>query len=312
MKKTKSAKHFLKDTDLTAAEVREVLALSADIKQHPEKFRATLNNKTAALLFEKLSLRTKFTLQIGVHQMGGFTVVNDGRIPDREPVKDIARNLARWVNVVVARVYSQEVLEDLAGSSPIPVVNALSDRYHPCQILADMLTLQEHFGKLAGLKLAFIGDGNNVANSLMLTCARLGVNFAIATPPGFAPDAALVKKAASFAKTSRSRFLVTNSPQEAAKGADAVYTDTWVSMGQEGETEKRLVQFKNYQVNNDLFRHAKKHAVFMHCLPKHPDQEVSQEVFESKRSVVFEQAENRLHTIKGLLVFLMQGGRHKK
>lgn len=304
--KLKPPADYLKDTDFSRQQLEEILDLSADIKKRPKAYGAALKGKTVALLFEKASLRTKFTLQIGVSQMGGFTVLNDGKIPDREPIADIARNLERWVDVIVARVYSQATLEELAACSKVPVVNALSNLFHPCQILADMLSLKERFGHLAGLKLAFVGDGNNVSNSLMLTCASVGLDFRIATPKNYGPDPALVKKAGALKAKSRGQLLVTSDPNKAVKGADVIYTDTWVSMGQEGEAAIRRRDFKGYQVTESMFKSAAKDAVFMHCLPKHPNEEVTDQVFESKRSLVFEQAENRLHTIKALLAFLIK------
>jgi len=206
----------------------------------------------------------------------------------------------------VARVYSQSSLEELAKYSSVPVVNALSNLYHPCQILADMLTLQEHFGKLKGLKLSFVGDGNNVANSLMLTSAALGLDFRIATPKNYEPDPKIVLAAKKLNAKSRGRLNISNNINQAVKSANVIYTDTWVSMGEEAEADVRLQAFKNYQVTEKMFKGAAKEAVFMHCLPKHPNQEVGDEVFESKRSLVFEQAENRLHTIKAVLVYLLQ------
>src|SRR3989344_8934937 len=297
--------HYLKDTDLTPAQIKQVLALSAEVKKYPARFASRLKNKTVALLFEKASLRTKFTLQIGVAEMGGYSVLNDGRIPDREPIGDIARNLERWTDIIVARVYAHSTLEELKNYSKVPVVNALSNLYHPCQVLADMLTLKEQFGDLRKLKLAFVGDGNNVANSLMLTGASLGIDFRIATPKNYEPDQNVIKKAQSLNLKSGGSLLVTNEIKKAVKGADAIYTDTWVSMGQEHEADVRRRDFKNFKVTEKMFKFAGKNAVFMHCLPKHPNEEVEEEVFESKRSLVFEQAENRLHTIKALLAFFI-------
>lgn len=298
-------KHYLKDTDLNPKQIEQLLRMSAEIKKHPELFCSRLKNKTAALLFEKPSLRTKFTLQIGIAEMGGYSVIKDGKISDREPIGDIARNLERWVDIVVARVYSQATLEELTNYSKVPVVNALSDLYHPCQVLADMLTLKEYFGHLRGLKLAFVGDGNNVASSLILTSASLGINFRIATPKEYEPEKNIVKRAQSLNKKSRGTLLVTNNIKMAVKNADIIYTDTWVSMGEEKEVDVRRRKFANYKVTEQMFKLAAKNAVFMHCLPKHPNEEVVEEVFESKRSLVFEQAENRLHTIKALLDFLV-------
>ncbi len=298
-------KNYLKDTDFTPKEIEHLLAVSAEIKKYPERFISKLKNKTVALLFEKASLRTKFTLQIGVEEMGGFSVLNDGKIPDREPIQDITRNLERWVDIIVARVYSQSTLEEIARYTSLPVVNALSDVYHPCQAMADMLTLQEHFGKLRGLNLAFVGDGNNVANSLMLICASLGLNFRITTPAGYEPDSSVVKKAQALNKKSKGTLLITNNIDKAVRGADAIYTDTWVSMGEEAEADIRRRDFAKYKVTSQMFKLAKANAIFMHCLPKHPNEEVTEDVFESKRSLVFEQAENRLHTVKAILQYLV-------
>lgn len=304
-KHSKSPVDFLKDTDLNKEQVEYLLDMSGKIKKQPQKFKSTLKGKTVALLFEKASLRTKFTLQIGIHEMGGYSVINEGKIPDREPIADIARNLERWADIIVARVYAQSTLEELAFYARVPVVNALSNLYHPCQVLADMLTLKEQFGDLRKLKLAFVGDGNNVANSLMLTGASLGIDFRIATPKNYEPDQNVIKKAQSLNLKSGGSLLVTNEIKKAVKGADAIYTDTWVSMGQEHEADVRRRDFKNFKVTEKMFKFAGKNAVFMHCLPKHPNEEVEEEVFESKRSLVFEQAENRLHTIKALLAFFI-------
>ena len=239
--------------------------------------------------------------------MGGYSVLNDGRIPDREPIGDIARNLERWTDIIVARVYAHSTLEELKNYSKVPVVNALSDLYHPCQVLADMLTLEEHFGSLRGLKLAFVGDGNNVANSLMLTCASLGLHFRIATPKGYEANPKVIKEAQNLNKKSKGTLLVTNNIENAVRGADVIYTDTWVSMGQEKEADTRRRIFAPYKVTEQMFKLANRGTVFMHCLPKHPNEEVTEDIFESKRSLVFEQAENRLHTIKALLNFLVNG-----
>ena len=223
----------------------------------------------------------------------------------REPIQDVARNLDRWVNAIVARTYSQRTIEELARWSSVPVVNALSDLYHPCQALADFLTLAERFGKLAGLKLAFCGDGNNVAHSLMLTAARLGVDFAIATPHGYQPNADIATQADGLAAITGSTLLLTDDPAEAVRGAHAVYTDVWASMGQEKEAPVRRQAFAPYQVNDALFALARPDAVFMHCLPAHREEEVTNSVIEHSRSVVFDQAENRLHAQKALLLMML-------
>lgn len=296
--------NYLKDDDLQPSQIKAILELSKQVKARPQDFNEVLKGRVVALLFEKASLRTKFTLQIGIQQLGGYSVLNDGKIPDREPIADIARNLERWVDVVVARVYAHSTLEELSGNCGKPVINALSDVYHPCQILADMLTLQEHFGELKGVKLAFVGDGNNVCNSLMLAGMALGLDLRVATPKQYAPSSDIILKAKKLKLKSQGKLLVTQNIQSAVKEADVIYTDTWISMGQEAEADVRRKVFKGFQVTERMFKLAKKQAMFMHCLPKHPNEEVVDEVFESDRSLVFEQAENRLHTIKGLLIYL--------
>jgi ornithine carbamoyltransferase len=226
-------------------------------------------------------------------------------VGEREPVKDVARNLDRWTQGIVARVFSQSTIEELARWSGVPVINALSDLYHPCQALADMMTLREHFGSLEGLNLAFAGDGNNVAHSLMLSAARLGVNFAIATPPGYEPNENIMAEAEGLAAISGASLKITTDPEEAVAGANAVYTDVWASMGTEHEASQRRKAFRKYQVNESLFALAAPDAVFMHCLPAHRDEETTDAVIESPRSVVFDQAENRLHAQKALLLMLL-------
>jgi len=220
-------------------------------------------------------------------------------------VKDVARNLDRWTDGIVARTYSQGTIDELARWSAVPVINALSDLYHPCQALADVMTLKEHFKDLTGLKLAFVGDGNNVAHSLLLTATRLGVSVAIATPKGYEPKPEVVSRAEALAAISGSRVTITNSPGEAVTGADAVYTDVWASMGQEGQKIERLSAFQAYQVSSDMMALAQPGAVFLHCLPANRGEEVTDEVIESSQSLVFNQAENRLHSQKALLLMLL-------
>jgi ornithine carbamoyltransferase len=229
----------------------------------------------------------------------------EGPVGGREPLKDVARNLDRWVNGIVARVFSQGTVDELAQWSSVPVINALSDVYHPCQALADMQTLREKFGELRGLKLAFVGDGNNVAHSLMLSAARLGMDFAIATPRGFEPNSEIVTQAEGLAAISGRSVVVTNTAGEALDGAHAVYTDVWASMGQEKEASHRRKAFEQYQVNDELFAQARPEAVFMHCLPAKRGEEVTDSVVECPRSVVFDQAENRLHAQKALLLMML-------
>jgi ornithine carbamoyltransferase len=288
------------DLDLNTPSLVELLDLAVQIKRAPARFAQVLSGKYLTLLFEKPSLRTRMTFELAIKQLGGDAVTSVGPIADREPVKDVARNLDRWTQGIVARVFSQSIIDELAAWSSVPVINALSDRYHPCQALADVLTLQEHFGKLEGLKLAFVGDGNNVAHSLMLTGARLGIQVTVATPRGYEPDPKIVAQAGAFG-----RVTITNDPREAVANAHAVYTDVWASMGQEAEAAKRAGTFAEFQVNEDLYTQARHDAVFMHCLPAKRGQEVTDSVMEAPRSMIFDQAENRLHAQKALLVMLL-------
>jgi ornithine carbamoyltransferase len=296
-----TARNLLSDFDLSLDGLTHLLDLAGQMKRSPARFSKTLAGRYLSLLFEKPSLRTRLTFELAIKQLGGDAVNYAGPIGEREPVKDVARNLERWTQGIVARVFAQSTIEELARWSHVPVINALSDRFHPCQILADVLTLRERFGQLEGLKLAFVGDGNNVANSLMLTAGRLGVHVAIATPPGYAPDAGIVAEANGMG----SSITVTQDPAEALAGAGAVYTDVWTSMGQEEEAGERQRAFAPYQVNAALFALAKSDAIFLHCLPARRGEEVTDEVMESARSAVFDQAENRLHVQKALLVMLL-------
>lgn len=291
---------LVSDLDLSPGSIERLLDLAARIKRTPARYAQSLAGRYLALLFEKPSLRTRLTFELAIKQLGGDAVNYAGHINGREPVKDVARNLDRWTQGVVARVFSHSTIEEIAAWTHIPVINALSDLYHPCQILADMQTLQEHFGRLEGLKLAFIGDGNNVAHSLMLTAGRLGVQVAVATPAGYEPNAAIAEQASKLG-----RIAVTHDPAEALAGAHAVYTDVWTSMGQESEAAARLAAFQPYQVDAAMFAQARTDAIFMHCLPAHRGEEVAEEVIESPRSVVFDQAENRLHAQKALLLMLL-------
>lgn len=293
------------DLDLSVEQLSGLLSLAQKVKQSRQRFAGSLKGRYISLLFEKPSLRTRMTFELAIKQLGGDCVVQIGPIADREPLKDVARNLARWTDAIVARTFTQDTIEGLSQWSGIPVVNALSDLYHPCQAFADLLTLKEHFGRLRGLKLAYVGDGNNVAHSLLLSCARLGIDYAVATPEGYEPNSAIVDQARLFAQASGSAIHVTNDPFSAVQNADAVYTDVWASMGQETEAEERKRLFAPYQVNEKLMAASGANSVFMHCLPAKRGLEVTDEVVESSRSVVFDQAENRLHVQKALLLMLL-------
>jgi ornithine carbamoyltransferase len=294
------------DLDFSTEQLNGVLELAGQVKQSRQRYASALKGSYISLLFEKPSLRTRMTFELAIKQLGGDCVTQIGPIADREPLKDVARNLARWTDAIVARTFTQQTIDELARWSGLPVVNALSDLYHPCQALADMLTLKEQFGKLRGLKLAYVGDGNNVAHSLLLCCARLGIHCAIATPAGYEPQPAIVAKAGELAAVSGAELQVGNDLERALKGAHAVYTDVWTSMGQEAEAEERHKLFAPYQVNDALLAKARKDALFMHCLPAKRGLEVTDDVMESPQCVAFDQAENRLHVQKAVLLALLQ------
>src|SRR5271165_910906 len=299
------ASDLTRDLDLSQDELLALLDLAQQVKSSPRAFAQTLVGRYLSLLFEKPSLRTRLTFELAIKQLGGDAVLTVGPIGDREPLKDVARNLDRWTNCMVARTFSQTTIDELAHWSSVPVINALSDRFHPCQALADVFTLQEKFPDVRGLKLAYLGDGNNVANSLMLTALRLGINLAIATPAGYEPDPEVVAQAEALAAVGGAQLLITNDPIAAARDAHAVYTDVWASMGQEHQKEKRLADFAPYQVNRTILGQAAPEALFLHCLPAKRGEEVTDEVIESSQSAVFDQAENRLHVQKALLLMLI-------
>ncbi|MBI3665973.1 MAG: ornithine carbamoyltransferase [Acidobacteria bacterium] len=303
-----AAPHLATDLDLTTEEVVTLLDLAGRVKRSPRRYSHALAGRYLALLFEKPSLRTRMTFELAIKQLGGdavFTEYKDQKIGDREPIQDVARNLERWVQGIVARTYEQQTIEELARWAAIPVINALSDLYHPCQALADFFTLQERFGALPGLKAAFVGDGNNVAHSLMLNAARLGVDMAVAAPEGFQPNPEIVSTARGLAEASGCSLLLTSDPLEAVEDAHAVYTDVWASMGREKEARARRRAFASHQVTSKLMAAARPEAVFMHCLPAHRGEEVAAEVIESPASIVFDQAENRLHAQKALLLMML-------
>ncbi len=302
--KTKGS-DLLRDLDLTDAELGCLLDLAAAVKRSPEDYTRALAGKSIALLFEKPSLRTRLTFELAIKQLGGDSIFVEAPIGVREPLKDVARNLDRWVNGIVARVFSQATIDALAEWSSVPVINALSDLFHPCQALADMQTVRERFGELRGLKLAFIGDGNNVAHSLMLSSLRLGMDFALGCPAGYSPNPDIVAQAERLAGAVGASLAIVHEPAEALRGAHAVYTDVWASMGQEQEAAIRRRAFHPYQVNDSLFALARPDAIFMHCLPAKRGEEVADSVMECGRSAVFDQAENRLHAQKALLLMML-------
>ena len=298
--------------DLGAAEVATVLDAAARLKraQGAELPHVLLPARTLGMLFEKASLRTRTTFVVGMVHLGGQAVdlmAEHTQMGVRESVPDIARNLERWVDAIMARVYDQNVLEELAEYSRVPIINGLSDRFHPCQVLADLLTLRERFGSLTGRTVAYVGDGFNVCHSLLLGGAQTGMHVRVGTPPGYEPDPNIVDQARRIASGSGGTVEIVSSAEAAVADADAVYTDSWVSMGLEEERAERLAAFAPFQVNTALMAGAGSNAVFMHCLPAHRGEEVTDDVMDGPQSVVFDQAENRLHVQKALLVLLIRG-----
>ncbi|HET7890824.1 MAG TPA: ornithine carbamoyltransferase [Candidatus Sulfotelmatobacter sp.] len=301
---------LLSTRDLGPQGVQAVLHLAELMKSRPSVFQRSLAGKQMVMFFEKPSLRTRLTFEAGMTSLGGtamFVDQSQSRLDARETLSDIAHNLERWVDVIVLRTFAQETIDGMARYASVPVINALSDVEHPCQALADYFTLLERFGDLKKVSLAYVGDGNNVAHSLMLTCACIGSTIRVATPKGYAPNAQIVAEARRIAKETGARIELMTDPQAAVAGADAVYTDTWASMGQEQEAGERSTVFPPYQVNRGLMAKAASHAVFMHCLPAHRGQEVTDEVMDSENSVIFDQAENRLHVQKAILYLLLGG-----
>jgi ornithine carbamoyltransferase len=291
---------LLTGTEWNPPQLRDFFRLAEEIKSRPAHYRATLSGKYLALIFEKPSLRTRVTFEVGIASLGGSAVFLDHTLThlgQRESVRDIAKNLERWVHGIVARVFAQESLAEFARHANIPVINALSDKYHPCQALADFFTLEERFGNLRGFKLAYIGDGNNMCHSLITIGARVGAHLRVATPAGYEPDAAIVSEADRVARETGGRIEILRSPEKAVAGVQAVYTDVWASMGQEDEAAQRAAEA--------LLSRAAPEAVFMHCLPAHRGLEVSEGVIDSPRSVVYDQAENRLHVQKAILHTLL-------
>ncbi|HKE09105.1 MAG TPA: ornithine carbamoyltransferase [Candidatus Acidoferrum sp.] len=298
------SKDLLTGAEWSPADARDLLQRTAEIKARPAKYASTLRGKHIALIFEKPSLRTRVTFEVGIQSMGGFVVFLDhtqARLGERESIPDVARNLECWVQGIVARVYEQRVLDEMAENIAIPVINALSDKFHPCQALADYFTLEEKFGSLKGLKLAYVGDGNNVCHSLIFLAARLGVNLHIASPASYAPAQDVMADAKRVAKETRAKIELFTNPLEAVAGVQAVYTDSWTSMGFEAEEKMRRQIFKSYQVNRKLMEQAGPDALFMHCLPAHRGQEVTDEVLDGPTSVVLQQSENRMYVQKAIL-----------
>ncbi|HEX76589.1 MAG TPA: ornithine carbamoyltransferase [Dehalococcoidia bacterium] len=301
-------KDLISVADLSTAETEGIIAKALEMKR--EVAPQSLSNKVLALIFEKPSLRTRVSFEVAIHQLGGYSLYlssDEVGLGKREPVSDVAQVLSRYVDGIIARTFSHQTLQTLARYSSVPVINALSDLEHPCQALADMVTICEKKGRLRGLTLAFIGDGNNVAHSLLLAASLTGVNFHIASPLSYKVKQEILQTAEGFAARSGGRIILTEDPRQAAKDADIIYTDVWASMGQEAEAEQRRIAFAGYQVDIDLLSLAKKDVIFMHPMPAHHGEEVAVGLLDSPCSVVFDQAENRLHLQKALLAEMFLG-----
>ena len=307
---TAPKRDYVNENDWAPAEIERVLDLAAEVKKRPDDWRTALAGKSLAMIFEKSSTRTRVSFEAGMFQLGGlgmFLSSRDLQLGRGEPISDTARVLSRYVDGIMARTYAHATVEDLARFASIPVINGLSDLLHPCQALADFLTVRERFGSTRGFGLCYVGDGNNVAHSLLVTGAKLGARVAVVTPPGFEPRPEVVAWAEAAARDTGGAVLVTTSLEEGAAGARAIYTDVWASMGQEAEALERAKKFEPYRVTRRVMQMAAPDAIFLHCLPAHRGEEVAADVIDSGSSAVFDQAENRLHAQKGLLVTLLPG-----
>jgi ornithine carbamoyltransferase len=306
-------KDLISGFDLSPQDIDEIFRYTRVLKK--KKYSTLLAKRVIALVFQKPSMRTRVSFEVGAHQLGArclYLAPQDINLGEREPIKDVARALSRYVDGIVTRTFSHAHVIECAQASPLSVINGLSDEYHPCQALADIYTIYEQRGKCRGLKLVFVGDGNNVVHSLLAVTAKTGMNFTVATPKGYEPDKAIWSVAEAIARKSGSRIEHTYDPRQAVAGADFVYTDVWTSMGQEHERAKRLRDFKNYQVNAALLKAVGKKYALMHCMPVHRGEEISDEAMESKESIVFDQAENRMHVQKAVMVLLMGNNKSKK
>jgi ornithine carbamoyltransferase len=302
-------KDFIEIHDYSAVEVRELFEIARDMKASPKTYRGALEGQTLAMIFEKSSTRTRVSFEVGMYQLGGhalFLSARDIQLGRGEPIVDTARVLSRYVDGIMARTFAHRTVTDLAAFATVPVINGLTDLSHPCQVMADYFTAWEKFGDLKGRKLAYVGDGNNMAHSLMFGAPKVGMHVAIATPAGYAPDPTIVGQAQADADAAGTKVIVTTSIDEAVRDADVVETDVWASMGQEDEAEKRRRDFAGWQVDKRVMSLAKKDAIFMHCLPAHRGEEVAAEVIDSPQSVIYDEAENRLHVQKAILYSLMK------
>jgi ornithine carbamoyltransferase len=306
-------KDFIEIHDYTAREVAEIFELARDMKKKPEKFRDALQGQTLAMIFEKSSTRTRVSFEVGMFQLGGhalFLSARDIQLGRGEPIFDTAKVLSRYVDGIMARTFAHKTVTDLAEYATVPVINGLTDLSHPCQSMTDYFTAWEHFGgQLKGRKLAYIGDGNNMAHSLMFGAPKVGMHIAVATPAAYAPDPSVVARAKADADAAGTKMIITTSIEEAVSGADIVETDVWASMGQEAEAEKRHKDFAGWIVDKRVMSLARPEAIFMHCLPAHRGEEVAAEVIDSPQSVIYDEAENRLHVQKAIMHVLMKDRR---
>ena len=301
---------FLTLRDFTGEEIQSIVDLGLDLKDKLKKGipHPYLQGKSLAMIFQKSSTRTRVSFEVGMYQLGGqalFLSTNDLQIGRGEPIKDTARVLARYVDGILIRTYEQSEVETLAEYADVPVINGLTDTYHPTQVIADLITIKEHKGDFKGLNFCYVGDGNNMTHSLMIGMLKCGLNVAVATPDNYRPDAEIVAYAQEIAKENNCSLILSNDPKEVVNNADIVYTDTWASMGQESEKEERAKAFAGYQIDSALFATAKEDAIFMHCLPAYRGYEVTEEVLEHPRSVIFDEAENRMHAHKAIMASVM-------
>jgi ornithine carbamoyltransferase len=308
------AKDFLSLKELHAGDLTMIFKLAEKMKKNPQSFYGKLKGKSLALLFQKPSMRTRVSFQVGMSQLGGDSVYVDPQehpLGQRESIKDVARVLSRYCDAIVTRTYHHSDVEELARYATVPVINGLSDMYHPCQTLADLFTVREKFKGIQKMNLAYIGDGNNVLNSLLYGASKVGANLSIASPRGYEPSEEILRDIKLITKESGSKITLSNNPFTAIKNAHAIYTDVWVSMGQDKQRDQRVRDFQPFQVNSAIIGKAPKDSVIMHCLPAHRGEEITDEVIEHPRSVIFDQAENRLHTQKALLYILLTRKKRK-
>lgn len=307
MRKENVMKHLLKLLDLSSEEIIEILNLADQLKYEQKNGipHRRLEGKTLGMIFQKASTRTRVSFETGMYQLGGYPLFlssNDLQIGRGEPVQDTARVLSRYLDGIMIRTFAQKEVEDLAEYGNIPIINGLTDFAHPCQVLADLMTIREHKNKLEGLNFCYIGDGNNMANSLTVGCLKVGMNVTLACPEGYYPDAEILE----FVKQYPENFKIVNDPVEAAKNADVLYTDVWASMGQESEAEIRKIAFKGYQINDDVMAVTNPECMVLHCLPAHREEEITNKVFEEHANEIFDEAENRLHAQKAVMVMVME------